>query len=54
MDKLFETDASFPLKKSIREKVQFLFLRSFLLLLTKFLFWEEDWARDYNEVLRFS
>ena len=31
-------------------KVQFQFLNSFLLLLTKFSFWEEDWALGYNSM----
>ena len=34
-----------PLKKV---KVQF--LNSFSLVLTKFLFWEEDWALGYNSM----
>ena len=33
---------------SSTRKNQFLFLSSCLLVLTKFLFWEEDWALGYN------
>ena len=31
-------------------RVQFLYFRSFLLVLTKFLFWKEDWALGYNSM----
>ena len=36
------------LNRTLRGKVQFQFLNSFLFLLTKFSFWEEDWALGYN------
>ena len=41
-------DSSFPMKQRITRKVQFLFFRSFLLILTKFLLWEEDWTLGWN------
>ena len=44
MDKIFETNYSFLAKERITGKIQFLFLRSFLLILAKFSFYEEDWA----------
>ena len=31
-------------------KVQFLFLKSFCLVLKGFWFWEEDWALGYNSM----
>ena len=31
-------------------KVQFIFFSSFLLVLRKFLFWEEDWAVGNNSI----
>ena len=42
-----------PFTKYLRQtlatgKVQFIFFGSFLLLLTKFSFWKEDWALGYN------
>ena len=39
---------SFRVKQRTTGKVQFLFVRSFLLVLTQFLFWEEDWALGYT------
>ena len=48
--KIFETNSSFHVKQGTTGKVQFLFLSSFLLVLTKFLFWEEDWALVYNSM----
>ena len=48
MDKIFETISSFHVRQRTTGKVQFLFLRRFLLVLTKFLFWEDDWALGYN------
>ena len=32
------------------EKDQFRFSRWFVLVLTKFSFWKEDWALDYNSM----
>ena len=40
--KIFETNSSFHVKQHTVEKAQFLFLRIFLLVLTKFSFQEED------------
>ena len=48
--KIFETNSSFHVKQRTTGTVQFLFFSSFLLLLTKFLFWEEDWALGYNSM----
>ena len=42
--KIFETNSSFHVKKRTTGKVPVLFFRKFLLILTKFLFREEDWA----------
>ena len=42
--KILETNSSFYVEQCITGKVQFLFFSSFLLILTKFSFWEEDWA----------
>ena len=42
---------SFSVRWHTKWKVQFQFLNSFLLVLTKFLFWEEDWALGYNSGL---
>ena len=32
------------------EKVSFLFLKSFLLVLTKYSFWQADWALGYHSM----
>ena len=40
--KIFETNYSFHVKQRATAKVQFLFFGRFLLVLTKFSFWEED------------
>ena len=48
--KIFETNSSFHAKQRTTGKVQFLFCSSFLLALTKFSFWEEDWALGYNSM----
>ena len=40
----------FMWNSELREKVQFLFFSSFLLILTKFSFWEEEWALGYNSM----
>ena len=50
MDKLFETNSEFHVKKYLTEKVQFRFFRSFLLVLTKFSFLEEDCTLGYNSM----
>ena len=44
MGNIFETKSSFHVKQRTTGKVQFLFFENFLLVLTRFLFWEEDWA----------
>ena len=51
MDKIFEKNSSFHLKERTTAKISFLLFSSFLLLSTKFLFWEEDWALGYNYVM---
>ena len=48
--KIFETKSSFHVKQRSTRKVQFLFFSSFLLVLTKYSFWEEDWALGYNSM----
>ena len=48
--RIFETKSNFHVKQRTTGKVQFLFFSSFLLVLTKFLFWEEDWALGYNSM----
>ena len=40
MDEILETNSSFHVKQRSTERVQFLFLGTFLLVLTKFSFWE--------------
>ena len=40
--KIFETNSSFHMKQCTARKAQFLFFSSFLPVLTKFSFWEED------------
>ena len=42
--KIFETNFNVSVKKRTTGKVQFQFLNSFSLVLTKFSFWEEDWV----------
>ena len=42
MDKIFETNPTFHVKKHNKGKVQFLFCRSFLLVLANFLFYGKD------------
>ena len=41
-DKIIEASSSFHMKYTVKD--QFLFLGSFLLVLTKLLFWREDWS----------
>ena len=48
MDKIFDTNCSFHVKKSNTGKVEFLFFSNFLLVLTKCSFCERDWALGYN------
>ena len=49
-DKIFEKNSSFHVKQRTTGKVRFLFSRSLLLVLTKFSFSEEDWARGYTSM----
>ena len=49
-DKIFEKNSSSHVKYCITRKVQFLFSRSLLLVLTKFPFWGGDWALDYTSM----
>ena len=48
MDKIFENNLGFHEKFCSRGKSQYLVFSNFLLVLTIFSFWEEDWALDYN------
>ena len=45
--KIFETNSSFQVKLRATGKVHFIFFKSFLLVLTKSLFWHEDWTLGY-------
>ena len=49
-DKIFEKNSSFHVKLRTMGKVQFLFSRSLLLVLTKLSFYEEDWALGYTSM----
>ena len=40
----------FMWNSALREKFNFYFFRSFLLVLTKFSFWKNDWALGYNSI----
>ena len=48
MNILYEANYSLHGKDHTTRKVQFLFLLSFLLVLTKFSFWVEDWVLGNN------
>ena len=48
--KIYEANFNVSVKQRTTGKVQFQFLNSFLLVLTKFSFWEEDWALGYNSM----
>ena len=48
--KIYETNFSISVKQRTMGKVQFQFLNSFLLVLTKFSFWEKEWALGYNSM----
>ena len=50
MGKIFETNSSFYVKQRTTGKVQFLFVRTFFLVLKKILFWEKDRALGYNSI----
>ena len=42
MDKIYRQTLVFIGNSALREKLQFLFFKSFLLVFRKFSFWEED------------
>ena len=46
----FGANSSFPVKYRTAGRFQFLSFSNFLLVLTKFLFWEEDWTLGYNSM----
>ena len=48
--KLEAKNCSFYVKQCTKGKIQFLFFSSLLPMLTKFSFWEEDWALGYNSM----
>ena len=48
--KIYETNFSVSVKLRTTGKVQFQFSNSFLLVLTKFSFWREDWTLGYNSM----
>ena len=48
INKIFKPNSSFHVKYCTARKVQFLFFRRFLLVLTKFSFCLEDWALGNN------
>ena len=50
MDKAFETNSSFHVRQCNTGKVQFLFFKSFLLVLAKVSVWEGDWELGYNSM----
>ena len=50
LHKIFEKNSSFHVKLRTTGKVQFLFLKRLLLVLTKFSFREEDWALGNNSI----
>ena len=50
INKIFKTNSGFHVKQCSMGKVQFAFFRCFWLVLTKFSFWEEDWALGYNSM----
>ena len=45
--KIFETNSSFMRNSALRKKFNFCFFKGFLLVLTKFAFWQEDWTLGY-------
>ena len=46
--KIFEINCSFHVKQGAAAKVLFLVFKSFLQVLTKLSFWQEDWALGYH------
>ena len=47
---MFEKNLRFHVKYCSRRKVQYLVFSNFLLVLTIFSFWGEDWVLDYNSM----
>ena len=47
--KILETNSSFYVKQRTK-KSSISFFSRFLIILTKFSFWEEDWALGYNSM----
>ena len=50
IEKLHEKNSGFHVEYCSRRKVQYLVFSNFLLVLKIFLFWEENWAIDYNSM----
>ena len=50
--KIFETNSSFHVKQRTTGKVYFLFFKRFLLVSTKFSFWQADWAVGYHSMIQ--
>ena len=48
--KIYEKNLRFRIKYCSRGKVQYLVLSNFLLVLTIFSFWEEDWTLNFNSM----
>ena len=48
--KIFETNSSFHAKLHSMGKFYFLLFKSILLVLTKFSFWQKDWALGYHSM----
>ena len=48
--KIFESNSSFHVEKRTTGKVEFLFSKSFLQVLTKFSFWLGGWALGYHSM----
>ena len=48
--KIFQTNSNFHVKQRTVGKVRFQFFKSLLLVLTTFLFWQEDWALGYSSM----
>ena len=47
---IFENNSSFHVKWRTMGNVYFLFFKSFLLVFTKFLFWQGHWALGYHSM----
>ena len=48
--RIFETNSSFDVNQRTTGKVQILSFKVFLLVITKFSFWQEDWALVYHSM----